>query len=259
MSINPKQTPWLSYYKPNSKATVRLFCFPYLGGGIHVFRPWTIKLPRFIEVCAIQLPGRGSRLEEPSLSRMTTLVKTLSSIISGYLNKPFAFFGHSMGALVGFELARELRASYQVEPTHLFVSGSCAPDNLKKEKTIYNLDDSDFLREIRHLHEIPDETFEQPELVELVLPALRADFAIYQTYAYKSQARLGCPISAFGGRQDPGVSKSCLNGWRKQTTSDFSVEMFPGDHFFLTSSQSALLRSITRSLEKHDQSVTSTS
>ncbi len=254
MTENSAQTSWLAYYKPNSKATVRLFCFPYLGGGIHVFRPWTMKLPHFIEVCAIQMPGRGNRVKEPALNRMSSLVDTLSVTISNYLDKPFAFFGHSMGALVGFELARKLRAAYQVEPMHLFVSSSCPPDKIKKEKPIYNLRDAAFLREVRELNEIPDEIFEQPELAQLVLPALRADFAIYQTYSYKPQAPLSCPVTAFGGREDPSVSKSCLNGWRKHTRADFSTRVFSGDHFFLTSSQTALLRSIARSLEKQVQS-----
>lgn len=253
MTVDREPLAWLPYFKTKTQAGVRLFCLPYAGGGAHTFRQWITALPPFIEVCPIQLPGRGNRLKDPPFTKLPPLVKAISEAIRPYLDKPFAFFGHSMGAVVGFELSRQLRRAYSLQPVHLFISGSCAPQQLNEERPFYHLPEPDFLKAVRRFNGMPEEIFEESELLQLILPALRADFSVCQTYIYVPEAPLGCPITAFGGSQDHGVSQSCLKAWRSQTKSAFSVKIVPGDHFFINTAQQDLLRVISLKLQQWER------
>src|SRR5262249_55388812 len=152
-----------------------------------------------------------------------------------------AFFGHSMGAMISFELARYLRRKHRLSPHHLFVSGRRAPQIPMTEAPSYNLPESGFYEKLRLLNGTPTEVLEQPELMELVLPMLRADFSVVETYAYTTDAPLDCPVTAFGGLQDHRVERGMLEAWREQTTSTFTLRMLPGDHFFLNIEQTLLL------------------
>lgn len=164
---------------------------------------------------------------------------------------PFAFFGHSMGALLGFELARELRRQRGIIPVHLFVSGRRAPQVPDLDPPIHQLPESAFLDELRHLNGTPEEAMQHPELMELMLPVLRADLAISETYVYEHDDPLDCSISAFGGLEDHEVSSDDLEAWREQTHRSFTLRMVPGNHFFLKSSQSLVLQDISRSLTQY--------
>jgi medium-chain acyl-[acyl-carrier-protein] hydrolase len=232
---------WLCYFKRNPKAGLRLFCFPYAGGNAMVYRSWSQKLPPNIEVVAIQLPGHGSRTQEPPLSSLPELVELLGSALAGSLNEPFAFFGHSMGALVAFELARLLRREGRALPMQMLVSGRTAPQLKDCHAPLYNRPKSELLQELRQLEGTPREVLEHPELMEYMLPILRADFSICDTYEYTEAAPLECPISVFGGLQDTDVPRQNLEGWREQTSSTFSLRMLPGNHFFLHSNETLLL------------------
>lgn len=161
---------------------------------------------------------------------------------------PFAFFGHSMGALLSFEVARELRRQHGIVPVHLFASGRRAPQAPDRDPPIHQLPDPAFLDELRLLDGTPEEVLEHPELMELMLPVLRADMAVSETYVYKPEDRLACSISAFGGLQDSEVDYDGLVAWREQTRRSFTLQMFPGNHFFLKSSQSLVLEAVSQGL-----------
>ena len=242
-------TPWLASFKPNSRARVRLFCFPYAGGGAHIYRTWPNGLPASVEVCPIQLPGRGARMMEEPFTQMSSLVEATAEALLPYLeDKPFACFGHSMGALVSFEFARQLRSRNGPQPIHLFVSGCFAPD-IPDPDPIHTLPDSELLAEVRRLNGIPKEAQENAELMRLMLPTLRADCTVTETYTPTKEPPLDCPISAFGGLQDQMVSREDLEAWRQQTTASFLLRMFPGDHFFLQTAQPLLLQILARELQ----------
>ena len=246
----PLVSNWFVCQKSGSQASLRLFCFPYAGGSASIFRGWAESLPATVEVCAVQLPGRGSRLLEPAITRMPELVKAIASAILPYLDKPFAFFGHSLGTAVCLELARYLRRKSKVEPVHLFVSGGRAPQAQAPEVPTYNLPEAEFLKELRRLDGTPAEILEHPELMRLLLPVLRADFELIQTYLYKQGKPLACPITAFGGTLDKEVGLRRLQGWQAQTSAHFSLNMIPGDHFFINTSQRMLLLTLAKELDK---------
>lgn len=239
---------WVSCPRPRPQMRVRLFCFPYAGGGASIYRPWSERLPPTIEVCSIQLPGRGARLMEKPFSRISPLVAALGPALLPLLDKPFAFFGHSMGALISFELARLLQKKGGPQPLHLFVSGAAAPHLPPREVALYNLPEPELIKALRSLNGTPKELLESEELMQLMLPTLRADFAICDTYTYKNGAALRCPITVCGGTRDRKLSRSDLQAWRSETDASFSVQMFPGDHFFLHTAQPQLLQLLSTHL-----------
>jgi medium-chain acyl-[acyl-carrier-protein] hydrolase len=242
---------WIFRPRQNSAAHLRLFCFPYAGGGASIFRNWPDALEPGVEVLAVQLPGRETRIREACYTLMSTLMPVLRQALLPYFGAPFAFFGHSVGALIAFELARQLRRQGDPAPVQLFVSGHRAPHLADRDPPIHQLPDAQFLEELRRLKGTPKQVLENLELLDLLLPALRADFALYENHAYSPEAPLDCPISAFGGRQDQEVSREELEAWRDQTTRSFMLEMFEGDHFFLQSTQRALLQALSVALLSH--------
>jgi medium-chain acyl-[acyl-carrier-protein] hydrolase len=239
---------WLICPKPNLRARVRLFCFPYAGGGSLIFREWCQELAPDIEVYAIQLPGRESRLQEPAFNRLQALVEELSQGILPYLNKPFVFFGHSMGGLIAFEVTRRLR-QWGLCPMHLFISGARAPHLPDLDPPIHNLPQMEFIKELRRFNGTPAAILENAELMELLLPTLRADFAVLETYTYTPEASLPCPLTVFGGLQDEIVTQDELKAWKEHTNQTFSLQMLPGNHFFLQQERARLLKFISLTLE----------
>ena len=237
---------WVTCPKPHPQARLRLFCFPYAGGGASLFRAWSDELAPAVEVCPVQLPGRESRFREPLYTRLIPLIQTLGPLLRPYLTMPFAFIGHSMGALISFELARYLRRQQAPMPVYLFASAHRAPQLPDPKPPIYHLPDPLFLEELRRLNGIPSEVLDHAELMELMLPLLRADFAVAETYRYTADPPLPCPISAFGGLADDEVSEDESAAWREQTRSAFRLRMLPGDHFFLVKNQSMLLQAISQ-------------
>jgi medium-chain acyl-[acyl-carrier-protein] hydrolase len=185
-------------------------------------------------------------MERP-FTQLSPLIEALAQALVPFLDKPFAFFGHSLGALVSFELARRVRRQYGVHPLRLFVSAGRAPQIPHRGPRIHTLPDKEFLMELRRLNGTPSELLGHEELMEIMLPVLRADFALYETYLYSTEPPLNCPITAFGGLQDHRVSDSDLEAWSAQTSVSFSKRMFPGDHFFLK--QPLLLRVLSQELQ----------
>lgn len=244
------ESPWRAYSRPNPQARLRLFCFPYAGGEALIFRNWAESLPSSVDVYAVQLPGRGGRMTEPLFTSLPPLIGVTVQALLPHLDKPFAFFGHSMGALISFELARLLSREKGRQPAHLFVSGRRAPQLADKERITYNLPKQEFIEELRRLKGTPDEVIEQPELMEVMLPIVRADFKLCQTYVYSPGPPLSCPITAFGGLEDKEVTREHLEAWREQSSATFSLRMLPGDHFFLRESESMLLTILSRELSR---------
>lgn len=257
MLQKPTSNPWLVIQRPNPRATLRLFCFPYAGGSALVYRTWADSLPPHIETCALQLPGRGSRMREPPLLDLMELVEVLAPVLEPYFDKPFAFFGHSMGATISFEMVRLLARQGKTLPQHLFVSGRRAPQFPETDRPTYNLPEPEFIEELRRLNGTPRELLENPELMQLMLPLLRADFTLCQTYTLGEAQPLACPITAYGGLQDTCVTREHLEGWRPHTDATFALRMLPGDHFFLHAAQPALLRSLASELSPLGQAVSS--
>lgn len=232
---------WIRCFNPNPQAQLRLFCFPYAGGGASIFRTWSNSLPHYVELFGIQLPGREDRIKETPFTDISLLVQTLIPILYPYLSIPFTFFGHSMGALISFELTHRLRTEQGPIPIHLFISGRRAPQIPDCYSLIYKLAEQEFLQEVRDLNGTPNQILENSELMKLFLPILRADFSICGTYTYTNKTPLDCSISAFGGIEDSRETYNLLKSWSAQTHSSFSLQMLPGDHFFLSTSRQQLL------------------
>lgn len=232
---------WVMYLKSNPASEERLFCFPYAGGSSIVFRKWPEKLPQFLEVGTIELPGRGRRLNEPLLKNISELVDVLTEAIYPHLNKPFNLFGHSMGALIAFELACSLKKRYGREPEHLYVSAHAAPQVCKKENPIYNLPKDEFIQKLLDLNGIPKEVVSNEELMDLVIPILRADFTVCETYKYEQNIKLSCPITVFGGVYDKNIDIEDLEAWADLTTSFCQLHLIPGDHFFISKCEQRFL------------------
>ncbi|HEV2864405.1 MAG TPA: alpha/beta fold hydrolase [Pyrinomonadaceae bacterium] len=241
----------LAYYKPRPEATLRLFCFPYAGGSALIYRQWADQLPPQVEVCAVQLPGRGHRIREAPLSRMAPLAALLARDIRPLLDKPFAFFGHSMGATISFELARLLRRDGAPQPSHLFVSGRSAPQVPDTDPPTYDLPEPEFIEHLRRLNGTPPEVFDEPDLLRVMLPLVRADFEVIQTYAYEEEPPLDCPITVYGGLLDGEVKREHLDAWCAQTKAPCAMRLFPGDHFFINANRDLLLQTLTRDLYEH--------
>lgn len=234
--------------RPVAAPRIRLFCFPHGGGSAATFKDWPTNLAQDIEVCAIQLPGRGTRLLEPAAVHMDEIVATLAQESRPYLGTPFAMFGHSLGALLAFEFARQLR-SVDISPLHLFVSGRHAPHVLDPEPAISHLPNAEFVEAVRRRYQgIPDEILWDTEMMNLWLPALRADIAMNEAYQYKAKPLLECSISSFGGIEDASAPPEDLAAWRDQSSGTFRLKMFPGDHFFINSARVALLQAISEDL-----------
>ncbi len=248
--LNQRFNAWISCPRPNPNARVRLFCLPYSGAAANIYYPWSDILPSSWEVCPVQLPGRGARMAEPLAVSLGPQVEALADGLLPYLDKPFAFFGHSMGALLSFELARRLRRAAAPLPVHLFVSGHPAPQLPDRNPPLHALPQGQFLEKLRELNGTPEEVLQHQELLELLVPILRADFAVCETYVYQAEPPLPCPISAYSGLGDDYVNRHELEAWQAQTTAPVKVRMFPGDHFYLNSARPYLLQALARELEQ---------
>ncbi len=239
---------WFHVPQPKSCPSLRLFCFSYAGGSAAIYHNWPKDLPGEVEMCAIQLPGRGARMAEPALTSFEQLVPEVVGALRPYLDQPFAFFGHSMGAKLAFETCRSLRKLGLPQPLHLFASGSRAPQDPRNRPNIHGMARHAFCEELRKLNGTPSEILDNEELMNLVEPTLRADFQAIETYQYSNQKPLNVPISAYGGNLDQGVSSTHLQHWQQQTTASFHAQMFDGDHFFINSARRALMHQVNNTL-----------
>jgi medium-chain acyl-[acyl-carrier-protein] hydrolase len=245
----PTDDRWI-YRRPCAGARLRLFCLPYAGGGASIYSRWQDDFPDDVEVCAVELPGRRKRLLEPPIRRVQPLVAAIVRGIEPCLDLPYALFGHSLGAIVAFELARELRRADLPGPQALFLSAAAAPHRSYANRPLWNLSDEEFLAEIRALGGVPEALLAEPELMSLFLPVLRADFEVLDSYAYVPDRPLDCPVELYGGEQDPRTSSTQLAAWRELFCGDVTGELFRGGHFYLNEERRALTSSIARMLRR---------
>jgi surfactin synthase thioesterase subunit len=227
---------------------VRLFCFPYAGGSATAFAPWAAHLPAWVDLVGVQLPGRGGRLAEPAYTDIEALLDALVPVIEAEGRMRCAFFGHSLGGLLAFGLARRLRRRGAAMPLHLFVSASGAPQLHRTAPSLHLLDDEALLSALREYNGTPQEAPANRELMSLLLPAIRADFALRAGYHHQEEPPLAVPITVFAGTRDPHVSPEQAHGWGDCTTAPFAWRHFDGDHFILHSHAASMAECITAAL-----------
>jgi surfactin synthase thioesterase subunit/glycosyltransferase involved in cell wall biosynthesis len=245
-AAQPRYT-WFPGIEETAKGKLRLFCFPHAGGGASSYAPWRALLPD-LHVCPVRLPGRESRLHENPFEDMGSLIFALAGAIDHWLEEPFAFFGHSMGAGVAFELVRELRRRGRPAPQALVVSGARAAQLRAGWIPPADASDSELLDRLRRLDGLPADLLDNPEALRVALPALRSDVRLYSTYTYSPEPPLAVPITAYAGAADPNVPPEEVEAWSDQTSAAFRFRVFAGGHFFLRSAQTEFLRDLSADL-----------
>jgi medium-chain acyl-[acyl-carrier-protein] hydrolase len=238
---------WLAAREPNGGARLRLFCFPYAGLGASVFRSWVGSLGPDVDVLPIQLPGRETRQAEAPFRRLDSLADHVADALSSCLDVPFAFFGHSMGALIAFEVSRRLGHVGGLQ--RLFVSARRAPHLPDPLPPISQLPTPAFIDAVQIRYQgIPDAVVAEPELMDLLLPRLRADLEMLETYTCEPSQPLPCGVSVFGGLFDATVTRPELDAWQGQSAAGAAVRMLPSGHLFLQDQRAAILAAIASDL-----------
>jgi medium-chain acyl-[acyl-carrier-protein] hydrolase len=236
------RSPWFITHSDGAgDAHLRLFCFHYAGGTASIFRSWRRMLPKAVELIAIQLPGREYRLAEPLLTDIAQIISALAEVIPPLLDRPYVFFGHSMGAIVSFDLVRALRARGLREPQLLIASGRNAPQFKWRDTGIQLLPDDDFIAAVRDYDGLPAALLAEQSLRDLWLPRLRADLTASAMYEYVEQRPLDCPIMVLSGEKDGLVHDVGLRGWLAHSTAGVRFFQYPGNHFFLHGAEQTVL------------------
>jgi len=249
---------WLPYCRLEaSKPTLRLLCFAHAGGSALSFRTWPEKFPCNIQVCAVQLPGRESRLREPFFRRVSELVDRLSEELLPGIDGPVALLGHSLGAKIAFESARRLRSRYGAQKlVHLFVSGCSAPHLRSGRDPIYTLPDGKFMERLADFGGTPQDVLANREIMQFLAPRLRADFELDDTYTFEPDAPLECPITAWTSDADDLVPEESMEAWREHTQAGFTGQVLKGGHFAFYEQESAVLAQIRRALSARPETIT---
>lgn len=244
-------SPWLIGHgvKDAEHVRMRLFCFHYAGATASIFRSWQEAFPEGVEVFAVQLPGREYRLGEPLLTDSKQIATELADALLPLLDRPFVFFGHSMGVLIGFDVIQILRSRGLRQPELLIASGRNAPQFRWRDAGLQMLPDDEFIAAVRDYNGTPEALLAEESLRELWLPRLRADLTVSAMYEYADQRPLECPVVVMFGTDDGLVSEAGLEGWLSQTTGDVRFFQYPGDHFFLHSAEQLVLAKVRAELE----------
>lgn len=233
---------WLHRPLPRAQPRARLFCFHHAGGAASAYRSWAAELPETLEVLPVQLPGRAERLSEPALNDVPSIVAAVVDALCPWLDRPYALFGHSMGAVIAAEAARRLSELDLRQPAHLVVSARRPPHLRSPDAPLQHLSDAEFVLEIqRRYGGIPPEVMQHADLMALLLPGLRADIAALENFQPPARAPLACPITVLGGQSDALTPPAHLEAWRRETRDDCHVQLLPGDHFYLTPQRDAVL------------------
>ena len=237
---------WLVCNQAKNSAETRLVCFPYAGAGASVFFSWGGSLAStLVEVHSVQLPGRETRLTEKPARSVGQLVPALADAVARLMDRPLALVGHSMGALLAFEVCRELRSRGLGLPKKLIVCGSKPPHLVHLNRKLHQLGDAEFIETIsRDYNGIPRELLNEPEIMELIRPILRADFELMETYEHSKEPPLDLPILAFGGQDDLSVPWADLLEWRQHAAREFRARPFAGGHFFINERRESVIRSV---------------
>ncbi|MEU7176131.1 alpha/beta fold hydrolase [Micromonospora tulbaghiae] len=223
--------------------SIRLYCLAHACGDARMYAPWSALLPERVQVCPVQLPGRGDRVQERA---RRTLPEVLDVVLDAVdTREPYALFGHSLGALLAFEAADRLR---ERPPVRLFASGHRAPHLPDRERPIHHLPDEEFVARLADLGGMPKIVLNHPEFLRMLLPAMRADLTVSETYRYRNRPALDCPVSVFGGSEDPTAVRDELIPWHRHTTRDCRITQFPGNHFYLTTEPRPVLAALVAGL-----------
>lgn len=227
---------------------MRLFALPFAGSGASLYRSWTKMIPAEIDFIPIQLPGREIRIRDPLIDNLDELTSQLVPAIAPLLDKPYAIFGYSMGALVAFETARVLEKNGHPKPKTVFAASRQAPSLPPQAPPFFDLPDDEFWAQVKKLNGSPDEVFEKPELLELIGPVLRNDLRLCDSYSHDDDTLLSCPIRAYGSEHDLLTPLDALQAWEHHTENSFTTKVFPGDHFFIHHQTEALVADISQTL-----------
>jgi surfactin synthase thioesterase subunit len=236
---------WCRRYQPAGRASARLVCLPHAGGSASFFRPLALALGPDVDLVAIQYPGRQDRRREQPIDEMGVLADRVFRILLSQPELPLTLFGHSMGAVLGFELVRRFEADGR-RPVHLFASGRRSPTSVRDEK-VHLLDDAGILAEVRALNGTASTVLDNDEMMRAALPSLRADYKAIETYRTADETTVSCPITVLVGDDDPKTTLDEARAWVRHTSGQFDLRVFPGGHFFLVNQSDA----VTRMLSEH--------
>ncbi|MET8944908.1 alpha/beta fold hydrolase [Streptomyces sp. NPDC004542] len=238
---------WIRRFSPADDARVRLVCFPHAGGSATFYFPVARALAPAIDVLAVQYPGRQDRRGEPCVDDMGRLADLVTEELRPWTDRPLALFGHSMGALLGFEVARRLERD-GIRPLRFFASGRRAPMRRRSDEDVHRRDDQRLIAELTSLSGTDAQILDDPEVLQLVLPAIRSDYRAVETYRYAPGEPLRCPVSVLTGDSDPQVTLDEAEDWRHCVAGHFDVTVYPGGHFYLTEHAGAVMAEIRRRL-----------
>lgn len=242
------EAPVLAPQAGSSSARARLYCLPHAGGTAATFRSWQKRLRSDIEICPIEYAGHGSRLGEPLLDGIEQVAQPVADAIAAGPSMPYALLGHSMGSLVAFEACHQLATRHAMMPRLLIACGHRAPRTPRTTPQMHKAPHAEFIAHLRELGATPPEVFNSPDLLDLILPVLRADFRACETYTPRGRTRLHVNIAAYGGLGDTDTSREALLAWEQETTGECVVRMFPGGHFFINDCADRVLAMLERDL-----------
>jgi surfactin synthase thioesterase subunit len=243
---------WLVRSRLRQRPRLHLVCFPSAGAGPAQYARWADELPEAVQVWAVQAPGREARVREPAIGALTAIVDELMSPLEPLFDLPVLFFGHSMGSVVAYEVARRRAAGDAAMPRHLFVSAHRPPSLPSPRPPMRHLDDAALLSKTGQRYGgIPAAVLAEPELLALLLPTLRADLTALETHAWSPGAPLDCPITAFGGLDDESTPPDHLEAWRCLTRGEFTQRRFPGGHFYIADQRAAVLAAVQGAIRPH--------
>ena len=226
---------WLARRSGGENAAHRLIAFPFAGATSRSYDAWRDRLPVDLEFFTVELPGRGARFSEPFCTSAQEAAAGIAEEWQTLGDRPYSVYGHSLGALIAFEFTRLMEQPHRQPPANLLVSGKRAPHLPIAAEGIHALPDDEFVARVMEYEVTSSEIAENPELLELLLPRLRADFAMSECYEFKAGSQITTDIGCFGGEGDPETTAPRLEEWSRQTSTDFSIRRFPGDHFFIFS------------------------
>lgn len=242
--------PRVSGGAATTRTRLRVFAFPYAGGGTRIFHGWEASLPAGVELWPARLPGREYRISESAFDRHEPLIDELLPAIAGLLDRPYVLLGHSMGTILGYELARRLRDEGLPPPELLVMSGRQAPHVPDTDPPLADLPREEFIEQLRRYDGTPEAVLQSQELMDFVIPLLRADFALCERYGHQPGPKLACPIAAYGGLTDPDVDRPSLEAWAEVTTGETVARMLPGGHFFIDEIRQDYLATLNRDLAR---------
>ncbi|MGC9381243.1 thioesterase II family protein [Streptomyces sp. MH13] len=238
---------WIRRYHPSEGSQVRLVCLPHAGGSASFYFPMSQALAPALDVLSVQYPGRQDRRDEPGITDMACYADELAGELLPWLDRPLAFFGHSMGAVLAFEVTRRLERDHGVTPVRIFASGRRAPSSHRHE-TVHLRDDDGVVAEMRELSGTDSRILGDEEILRMVLPAIRTDYTAIENYRAAPEDVVHTPITVLTGEADPRTTREEAESWGKHTTSDVEIHCFPGGHFFLANHQERIMKIVSERL-----------